>query len=332
MQSPSAVILMYHRVADEVLDPWGICVTPANFSSQLDAIASIATPLSLTDLATGLRSGDLPERSVVVTFDDGYLDNLTAALPALQQHGIPATVFVTTCNVDSDREFWWDRLETLLLEPRQLPESLSLQFAEASQTWNLGSAISFSDEDRAAERDTRAWAAREGSRLRFFFDVWKVLRPLSEPQRNDALTQITQWTGKVDSLPGQREARRTMSSTEIGLLGRNPLMTIGAHTVDHALLPSHDATFQTRQIADSKERLEQITGSAVRTFAYPHGEHSPTTVSLLQQAGFDCAVTIKQKAAGLDSDPMLLPRFGVRDHDGEALAGQLRGWFALPGS
>ena len=94
---PKAVILMYHRITRVELDPWGMCVSPENFSQQLESIRKVATPMSLADFVRARQSGELPERAVVVTFDDGYVDNFETALPLLRQHQVPATLFVTTC-------------------------------------------------------------------------------------------------------------------------------------------------------------------------------------------------------------------------------------------
>jgi peptidoglycan/xylan/chitin deacetylase (PgdA/CDA1 family) len=108
-----AVVLMYHRVADVEHDPWRLAVTPGNFEQHLAVIRERCRPTSLAKLAAGLEAGSLPPRSVVVTFDDGYRDNLHVAKPLLEQYEIPATVFVVSGYVDSDRDFWWDELAQL---------------------------------------------------------------------------------------------------------------------------------------------------------------------------------------------------------------------------
>ena len=92
---------MYHRVARTDVDPWGLCVSSANFAAQLEAIRRVAEPLPLLDLVRNQTDGPLPSRSVVVTFDDGYVDNLEQALPVLREHGVPATLFIATGNIDT---------------------------------------------------------------------------------------------------------------------------------------------------------------------------------------------------------------------------------------
>lgn len=324
---PKAVILMYHRITRTNLDPWGMCVSPGNFSEQMDCIRRVATPMSLVEFVRSRESGDLPERAVVVTFDDGYVDNFEVALPILRQHRVPATLFVTTCNIGTGREFWWDRLETLLLAVGTLPGKLQLQLPSGALEWELDRAASYTAEDLDADQGIKAWTAARGTRLGFFYDVWKTLWPLPEQDREAALGRLEAWAG-VEAEPSA--ARRTMSAEEIRAMGREGLMEIGAHTVNHPPLPAHDASLQAWQILESRDRLQEIVGLPVATFAYPHGEYSPETIRILREAGFECAVTVEQKLAGMNSEPMKLPRFGVKDVGGDAFMEQLQHWFSLP--
>jgi peptidoglycan/xylan/chitin deacetylase (PgdA/CDA1 family) len=116
-----AIVLLYHRVAELAHDPWGLAVAPARFAEQLQALATHFSPLPLGELAARMDSGDLPPRSVALTFDDGYRDNLATAEPLLAGYGVPATVFVVSWYVGAGREFWWDELEALS-EPERLRE------------------------------------------------------------------------------------------------------------------------------------------------------------------------------------------------------------------
>ena len=80
---PRAVVLVYHRVGERRLDPWRLTVDPEIFGGQMEALARDWSPLSLAELVEGLAGRRLPERAVVVTFDDGYADNLEIAAPIL---------------------------------------------------------------------------------------------------------------------------------------------------------------------------------------------------------------------------------------------------------
>jgi peptidoglycan/xylan/chitin deacetylase (PgdA/CDA1 family) len=104
---PGAAILGYHRVSD-ALDPLGLSVSTAHFREQLEVLARVSLPVTLADVAGAIARGRVPRRALVLTFDDGYEDNLRTVLPLLRAHRIPMTVFVTSGNRGG--EFWWDRL------------------------------------------------------------------------------------------------------------------------------------------------------------------------------------------------------------------------------
>jgi peptidoglycan/xylan/chitin deacetylase (PgdA/CDA1 family) len=107
------VILMYHRVDVADLDPWRLAVDPGHFDEHLEVLCELFHPVSLERFAGAFASGGIPPGSVVVTFDDGYRDNLLNAQPLLEKHGVPASLFVTTGYLDSGRDFWWEELLAL---------------------------------------------------------------------------------------------------------------------------------------------------------------------------------------------------------------------------
>ena len=112
---PKPLILMYHRIADEPVDDWGLAVSPALFEEQLHVLRRIRHPFPLTDFVHNLMANTLPSDAVALTFDDGYVDNLVAAKPRLVAADMPATVFLTTGYLDRPGEFWWDELAKLIL-------------------------------------------------------------------------------------------------------------------------------------------------------------------------------------------------------------------------
>ncbi len=110
----SAVVLMYHRVARLEHDPLGLAVDPATFDAHMGLLAARYEVLAAAELARRVSARrPLPRHAVVVTFDDGYHDLLHEAKPVLERHGVPATAFVSTAEMDTDRERWWDELTEL---------------------------------------------------------------------------------------------------------------------------------------------------------------------------------------------------------------------------
>lgn len=105
------VVLGYHRISDSSADRHGLAVAPHRFEQQMAAVVRLARVIRLKDLADAFAATAAGKPQVVVTFDDGYADNLSAALPVLERFGIPATVFVVSGYLG--REFWWDELARL---------------------------------------------------------------------------------------------------------------------------------------------------------------------------------------------------------------------------
>ena len=110
--SAPAIVLCYHRVR-EAPDPLHLSVHPDRFAAQLEAIAAVADVVPASEIG-GTSEGLRPR--VAITFDDGYADNLEAAAPALLACGLPATFFFTTAAVDGTGDFWWERLDHLVLD------------------------------------------------------------------------------------------------------------------------------------------------------------------------------------------------------------------------
>ncbi len=114
LRSRDALILLYHRVTALANDRWSIAVTPAHFAEQMEVLRRRTTIVPLSALDSVAARPNAPGAMMLVTFDDGYADNLYEALPVLQRFDIPATVFVSTDAVVQAREFWWDDLERLV--------------------------------------------------------------------------------------------------------------------------------------------------------------------------------------------------------------------------
>ena len=154
-----ALILMYHRVTNLPNDPHLVAVTPKHFAEHMEIIQKHYMPIRLQQLVKALRDGKFPTRAVIVTFDDGYADNLHEAIPLLERYDIPATVFVTAGQVGSQREFWWDELDRLLLQPGMLPVKFRLNVNGNTFESQLGEASTYTEADY--QRD-RSWHIARG--------------------------------------------------------------------------------------------------------------------------------------------------------------------------
>lgn len=112
-------VLLYHRVCDMKPDIWNLAVSPVQFELQMKYLKENYSIMRFEDDWSNIR-----EKSVVITFDDGYLDNYRNAWPILEKYQIPATFFVSTGNIDSENEFWWDELSSLIYCNIKLPSRI----------------------------------------------------------------------------------------------------------------------------------------------------------------------------------------------------------------
>ncbi len=104
----TAPILLYHRIAKVSNDPVMLCVSPENFEKHIIFLKEKYKIIPLLELSNKITNKTLEGDELAITFDDGYKDNLTNALPILEKYNIPATIFVTTSQIGEKASFEWD--------------------------------------------------------------------------------------------------------------------------------------------------------------------------------------------------------------------------------
>jgi peptidoglycan/xylan/chitin deacetylase (PgdA/CDA1 family) len=320
-----ALILMYHRVAELPTDPHLLAVRPERFADQLRVLNRDFNPLSLEALVASLEGGKVPQRGVVLTFDDGYTDNLTEALPLLERERIPASMYITAGFVGQEQEFWWDALERVLLLPGELPARLQLEVNGQILEWNLGTGarLTFAEFEQ-----TRAWSMQRpddpGERQRLYRSAYFWLYNLDGEDRQQALAALLEWAGLPQAA---RPTQRVLNPEQLSTLAASQRVDIGAHTMSHPLLAAMSVELQRREILSSKEKLEAWTGRPVRSFAYPHGSGTGETMAILRESGFSNALSSHPDAVWRGADVFNLPRLVARDLDGPAFSRWLESLF-----
>jgi peptidoglycan/xylan/chitin deacetylase (PgdA/CDA1 family) len=269
----TGVILLYHRVAETQADPWGNAVTPERFAEHLEALQAEMSVCSLAELSASIDHGSVPARSVAVVFDDGYADNLTQALPALERHQTPATLFVATGFIGSDGPYWWDELTDLLLGPGERPAVLEASLA-----------------GRPIVAPTRT---REERRTALLTEVHPALSSLPPALIDAALAPVRAWAADGSGGPTVNgtggSAARPMSAEELERFAASPLVELGAHTRSHPRMPHLSRSDQRTDVLAGRRALADITGREPRFFAYPFGDASRRSERIVRAAGFERA-------------------------------------------
>ena len=294
-------IVNYHRIL-ETSDPLQKSEPDvATFRWQMKLLADCFNVMPLADALAAMATGSLPPRAVCITFDDGYRSTHDLALPILSKFDLPATVFVTSGYV-GEGNMWNDKI---LEAVRRMPTG-ALDLREIG----LGMCEIRTMADRKRAVDTLTETA-------------KYLPP----------HERVKLTALLEELAGGKLAPDLMLTPETLRALTRHRIEIGAHTVSHPILTSLDVKSARYEIEECKLRLEAITGSPVRFFAYPNGktgtDFDARHVAMVQAAGFSAAFSTTAGAATQANDRFQLPR--SRPWDSTRLFYMLRllRWLAL---
>jgi peptidoglycan/xylan/chitin deacetylase (PgdA/CDA1 family) len=279
------IILNYHRAAGGRLE---------------DHMRYLQRHYRVADLESALRDlyaddrGDGSERGewrppLVFTFDDGYLDNYTHALPWAEELRVPISVFPVPAYAESGRCFWW-------LAPRYL--------------------VSLTRAERVVLGDRDYDLSRDADRDALVADMHTSLLEAASLEAREALVGRAEQAMGV-SLPTRRGAATDDGAlpatwAELMQMRESGWVSFGAHTVHHPVLAQlTDGHELEREVRDSRRELEQRLDQPVRTFAYPIGKFrdiGDRGVRAVREAGYTWALSTIEGVNTSETDPYLLRR------------------------
>lgn len=267
-----AILTMHHvRPANErSFHPNRILeITPEFLDAVLQRVRR--AHFDVVDLVEAHRRLTTPgeyRRFVVLTFDDGYRDNREHAWPVLKRYDAPFTIYVPPSYPDGRGELWWlaleelvDRHETLTIEIEKTARVLTTATLEQKQS--------------------------------VFDELYWWMRGLDDSAQRRVLRDVCGRYG-IDLAAMCR--REIMGWDEIVDMARDPLVTIGAHTVDHPALARLSEEDARRQMRESADALKTVLGRRPRHFSYPYGSPcaaGPREFRLAAELGFLTAVTTR---------------------------------------
>jgi peptidoglycan/xylan/chitin deacetylase (PgdA/CDA1 family) len=283
--------LNYHRIGDgrqSSFDRGLWSATPADFDRQVRYLKANFEVIAPHDIPYVLRVKR--GRHVLVTFDDGYADNYTAAFPILRSHNVPATFFVATGYIDDPRLPWWDEIAWMVRTSKRsglaMPEFLpsSVVFDEPSR-------------ERVVRLLLRTYKKLPNHRTRAFVQAIAEATGTGRPS-SDLLEAYRLWM-TWDMLREMHAAG----------------MTIGGHTMHHPILASMTREDQDQEIRGCARRIVEELGVSMLTFAYPVGSHAAfneDTRYCLRQAGVQTAFSYYRGFRKLSAwDDYDVPRIAV---------------------
>jgi peptidoglycan/xylan/chitin deacetylase (PgdA/CDA1 family) len=230
--------------------------------------------------AVQMLSGAVPfrEHCIVVTFDDGYRNNLTHAWPVLSKYNVPAIVFVSVGHVEQRKCFWFDRLDYAVQQYVAAGgkycelggERIKLDITNRTTLQASIKSVIFKIKELSGS-DAEAMSVAE-----------KTISEL-EAASGKSLTDIIDedsWCGVI-SWDGLREASKKG-------------MSIGSHTVDHARVGLLGEEAARWQLNESKRMIEEKLHQSCDYFCYPNGSYTQETLHLVREAGYKAALTTRE--------------------------------------
>ena len=281
--------LNYHRVGDFESSPFDhelFSATPGEFDAQVGFLKAWCDVIVPADLETARRQRR--GRFALITFDDGYIDNFTVALPILSAHGVPATFFLATGLLDRPRVSWWDEIAwmTRVNTPITIP----------SGPW-----LSEPLEVDPVRPET------------VLLRLNQLYHRLPSSSRDAYLDFLGEATGRGRC--GAEPARDLWMTWDMVRRLQAAGMALGGHTHEHVMLSEQSAERQRDELETCLRRIEEEVGVRSDVISYPYGSPRSfdlTTRACLKQASVRHAFSYYGGYCRFDAwDPYDIPRIAV---------------------
>ncbi len=290
-----ALILTYHGVLSKASDSYvnRNCVSAAMFDRQVRWLKKHYTVMPLSELVAAIRGEKpLPPYAAAITFDDGFLNNYSVALPILMKHNVPATIFLTTGYIGANgAKLWTERVDSIIYSST-LPR-LKVQM-----------------NGQPVEFDVSSQKAREraSDRIRSYL---KSQNPEEREKQIIALErQIEQERNFIDEMD---ERYKFMSWEDAKVLAESG-MELGSHTVSHSILSTLATDKLREELQDSKITIEEKLQRDCPLFSYPNGterDFSPRDQDMLRKLGYRAAFSQVYGFNPAGSNPYALKRINI---------------------
>ena len=279
------LILCYHGVAMHDEHEWNpLYISLATFRRRMDLLTEAkCNVLPLGEAVTRLRQGTLPEAAVVITFDDGLHDFHRAALPVLESHGFPVTLYLTTYYVEYNRPVFDPMCSYLLWKGRDRKQ---LEWPEI-----LASPVPLDEPGRG----------QAASRLK----EYAIERKLSGREKDQLLAALSSRLGIDYEQLCRERVLQLVTPSEASDLGARGV-DIQYHTHRHRMYRSRERMFA--ELEENRQRIARFTSAEPKHFCYTGGFYLPEHPGYLRDYGIVSATTCEQGLGAAGTNPMLLPR------------------------
>lgn len=272
-------VLGYHSIRDvhapdfDAYEP-NVSASPAMFKRQMDFVQEHFNVIDLSALhAFVTQNAPLPPRPLLITFDDGYLDNYEHAYPILREYGLSAVIFIVSDWGGSTRRAWWDQTAYFFHHTTTTNAEIPL----------VGPCDLSTPDTRLEARET-------------FIQRIKLM---PEIEKNDTITSLAQ---TLDVAPPENDTPLFVSWNQMRELVANGI-ACQPHTISHPILTRISPERAQHEIQESAARIAGETGQVAQAFAYPNGtiaDYTPAIMQTLQDIKIPLAFTLTPGPLRLD--------------------------------
>lgn len=265
-------VLAYHRIADPAAPDFdgfepNVSATPALFAQQMAWVGENYSVISLDQLRAFVVEGaPLPPKPLLITFDDGYLDNYSKAFPILKEQGFPAVIFLMTSRMDdTTRRPWWDETAYYFHKTHQTSANLPL----------IGAVDFISPDEKTAVRD-------------------RLLGAMKLVPKTEKLKVLEALPAALSLDPAPSDTPLFVNWDQVRELVANGV-ACQPHTVNHPILTRIPLEEARRELAESKAKIEAETDQRAYALAYTNGQltdYNPQIMQILRELGYDLAFTL----------------------------------------
>jgi peptidoglycan/xylan/chitin deacetylase (PgdA/CDA1 family) len=302
MHRGRAVILMYHRILTEeerirrFVQP-GMYVTPSVFEEQVAFLKAHYTLVSLSHLLSCWRQGRLPDiqQYAVITFDDGWRDNYQNAYPILRRYQAPATIFLPTAYIGTNRWFWTDRLAALIGPCGKMDRTQYEAIGRLLAPFHI------------------SWPPYRGDRSVLLDEMDAIIESLKAVPSEAVEALIGRLCAVLDRPdPSESGERPFLNWEEVAEMSQQGI-SFGAHSHSHRILTALPPDAVWEELTTSLRTLQERAVQALPVFCYPNGNATDQIRGWVKEAGYQAAIGGGGVEGTVPSDLFNLRRIGIHN-------------------
>ena len=304
-------VLAYHDICenDDILS-W-MRVRRSTFENQISKLADICCfirPYDLFDENVLCKN----RLNILLTFDDGYVNNYKTALPILKKYYTPALFFISTRNLQTGELFWFDRI----IIPIQ------------------AKGINYLDLRHLGLREYSFLKTDGAGRWKDIEKLLTDIKALGKVRRGEARKVVGFFQSEYSSLIDEYTSGfRPLNRTEILKMHNSGLCYFGSHSHHHEILTSLDAENLSTNLNSSRKIIADLIGTDVTHIAYPNGDTDARVRNFCRQAGFEYGYSTSPGLVKKNADRLTIPRVLIGGYDSfQTVLWLLAKQFVLPGS